>query len=510
MYMAVIGIDIGTTGTKCTVFDSNYKIRGYAYQEYNLVKRKLNDGFQGEIYEIDMHIVLNAVNQVLKKATQRYGGSDVSTICATSFGETFVLLDEEDHILGNSMIYMDCRGQDEARQFEAHFGADKIARVTGILPHSMYSACKLMWLAKHRKEIFKKVKKLCFVADYVLYTLGAEHFTDYSLASRTMAFDVFHKEWWQEMLDYIGIKKSVLPGTVPAGTPIGTMRPDVGAVLGLPGNVTLVIGGQDQIAAALGGGVLEAGKSINGIGTVDCITTAFGKLDDFSCLTQARYATIPYPVNDLYVTYAFNMTGGSLLEWFKQTFVEDLAKTMAESEKSIYKLLDETLYPEPTELLVLPHFVGAGTPTMDNQSRGAIVGLTFNTTKEQIYRSMLEGETFEMKHNLTLLEEAGVRTDQLRTVGGGSKSPAWMQIRADIMNKPIMVLQVGEAGTLGGAIMAGTAVGDFPCFQAAAQELVKVVRTYEPASRNVAIYAEHYQKYRKLYKNIKEVLYETL
>lgn len=498
--MALIGVDVGTTGTKSTVFDDDGSIRGYAYREYYL-----KTGQPG-IFELNTVALRDAVKEVLAESVRKYNGSDINAICVTSFGESIVILDDNNEALCNSMIYMDTRGDEQCRIMKDHFTKERIAKKTGLLPHSMYTACKMKWISENKPGIFKKAKKCFFIADYVLYLLGGGHYTDYSLASRSMAFDVIRKKWWSEMLDYIGIAESILPEPVPTGSVVGSINPKVASDLGLPQGVKLVIGGHDQIANALGAGVLEAGMAMNGIGTVDCITPAFSMDEINTSLANYNFPCVPYINDRMYVTYAFNMTGGSILKWFRDNFAADLSCSAKEKGMNVYSLLDEIAPDKPTNILVLPHFAGAGTPYMDVSSRGAIVGLTFDVDRNHIYRALLEGEVYEMKYNLECLEISGVKIDELRTVGGGSRSDLWMQIRADIIGKNVVCLNIEEAGTLGSAMLAGFATGIYKSLEEARSALVKVKKVYCPNPSNGAIYKENYEKYKKLYKNIKDVI----
>lgn len=498
--MAVIGIDIGTIGAKSTIFDDGGNVCGYAYKEYNLEVRDLG------YYEINPTVIKETVKGVIAEAVKKYNNNNIKAICATSFGESMVFVDENDAVLCNSLIYMDKRGAEQCLRIEDKFTKAKIAQITGLLPHAMYSAGKMMWFNENEYNIFKRIKKCFFIADYILYTLGGEHYTDYSLASRSMAFDVLNKKWWNEMLAYIGIDERTLPKPVPTGSIVGTISSDIALETGLPQGVKLVIGGHDQITNALGAGVLEAGSAVNVIGAVDCITPAFSMNETNVSLAKYNFPCVPYINNELYVTYAFNMTGGSLLKWFRDNFSIDLVAAAKKTGVSAYDLLGNSMPSKPTNILVLPHFSGTGTPYMDVSSKGAILGLSFDVNRGQMYRALLEGEAYEMNLNLGCLEASGVTIDELRTVGGGSRSDLWMQIRADIMRRKVVCLNVEEAGTLGSAMLAGIATGVYTNLKEARNALVKIKKVYYPDINNGKIYKENYKKYKKLYKKVREVL----
>jgi len=498
--MAIIGIDIGTTGAKSTIFDERGNVKSFAYQEYNLTTNNLDN------YEIDPNIIKNTVKKIVLESVKKYDNDDILAICATSFGESIVLLDSKDEVLCNSMIYMDKRGVEECSEIELHFSRDKISITTGLLPHPMYTAPKILWLKENRPTIFKKTKKIFFIANYILYLLGGEHVTDYSLASRSMAFDVINKKWWSDMLEYIGIDEEFFPKPVPTGSIVGTILPDVAKEYGLRKGVKLVIGGHDQIISAIGSGILNEGMTANVIGTVDCIIPVFSLDQIKTSLTKYNFPCVPYLKDKSYITYAFNITGGSILKWFRDNFAIDLSISAKKGGLNVYNLLDKLATVHPTNILVLPHFAGSGTPYMDVASKGAIVGLNFNVNRNQLYRAFLEGETYEMKVNIDCLEDSGIIINELRTVGGGAKSDLWMQIRADILGKKVVSLNIEEAGTVGSAILAGTAIGIYSSIKEAENELVKEKKIYYPNPNNNDIYQANYERYKKLYLNLKDVV----
>jgi len=276
-------------------------------------------------------------------------------------------------------------------------------------------------------------------------------------------------------------------------------------MIGFPEGTILVLGGQDQIGAAVGAGILKNGQAVNGMGSVDCITPVFDRPVINSDMGNAGFACVPYVKDDHYVTYAFNFSGGSLLRWYRDKFCQienDHAKSVG---TSVFGLLESSMPKDPTGLLVLPHWQGAATPYMDIHSVGAIVGLKMNTDRYTLYRALLEGIAYEMKMNILSLSEAGVAIDKLTACGGGSKSPGWLQMRADIFNLPIDVLEVEEAGTLGAAGMAGNACGLFDSLEQGVARLVKIKKTYFPNPQRNQAYMDYFEKYKRMYTCIKEI-----
>jgi len=497
--LALLGIDIGTTGAKATIFDHAGNILSYAYGEYDVISE-----CEGH-YEICPTAVWETVKGIIQNAVRSSCGGDVEAICTSSLGEVFVMIGRDGKELANSPIYMDQRGEMECEELTARLGAENIMHVTGHPPHSMYSICKLMWYAKHRPELMAATNRILFYGDYILHKLGGQYVADYSLAARTMCFDITARQWAGPIIEAAGVDIGIFPETRPTGSVAGEILPSVAAELGLRRGVKLILGGHDQIMAGVGAGVIDIGQAVNGIGTVDCITPLFkgAKLND--AMMRYSYASIPYLFEDTFVTYAFNMTGGSLLKWFRDTFARTDKELAQQQGKEIYDLLADEMPGQPTGLMVLPHFAGSPVPQPDIHGKGAIIGLTLGTKRGDIYRACMEGEALEMRHNLETLQLQGIEVNELRTVGGGARSGKWLQMRADIFGKPIVRMRFEEAGTLGTAIVAGVASGCYRSLKEAADMLCKVDRCYEPNAANHQLYTERYEKYRLLYDLLKKV-----
>ncbi len=496
--MALMGLDIGTTGVKATVFDEDGRILSYAYGEYDII----NDG---DHYEISPVLLWQATKEVIGRAYREAGGATVQALCTSSLGEAFVMLDKDGRELANSPIYMDKRGEAECAELTAKLGAEEIMKATGHPPHPMYSVYKLMWFARNNPALLKQTYRILLYGDYVLHKLGGQYLADYSLSSRTMCFDVSAKRWSAEILDAAGIDPGIFPETAHTGTVAGEILPSVADEIGVNRGIKLVLGAHDQIMAAIGAGVTRPGQAVNGIGTVDCITPLFKGLRLDAQMLNSGYASVPYLFEDTYVTYAFNMTGGSLLKWFRDTFAARDKEIARLNGAEVYELLDAELPSDPTGLFVVPHFAGSPVPNPDIHGKGAIINLTFGTKRGEIYRACMEGEAYEMRHNLEALEKVGITVDELRTVGGGSRSREWLQIRADIFGKTIVSMECEEAGTLGTAMLAGVASGCYSSITEAADALVKAKAYYYPNERNHQFYTEQYGKYRKLYDLLKAV-----
>ncbi len=470
--MFVGGLDIGTTGCKIVLFDENGTQIKSAYQEYEVNRAN-------GLHEIDGSAIFQAVKTVFSKVACEA----LKAVAVTSFGETFVMLDENDVPCAPSMLYTDPRGEVECEELIAKFGAENMAQKTGAKVHSMYSMPKIMWIKKNMPESYAKVKHILLMQDFVVYMLSGVAQIDYSLAARTIAFNIHNKDWDEEILSFTGVDKKLLSKAVPSGTAAGKIKPEVAKELGLSEDLVLVSGCHDQIAAMTGSGVFDNSISMDGTGTVECIPIVLEEPPKDFELYDLGYSFEPH-INGKYACIAFSYAGGATLKWFRDNI----------SGES-YKELDEKAAVRPSGLLILPHFAGAATPYMNSASKAAMFGLTFEHTKIDIYRGLMEGTAYEIRLNCEILGKFGMKPEKLIATGGGARSDLWLQIKADILGVPITALEGEEIGAAGTAYLAGLAVGLY-------QDGIKTVKerkTFYPDSEAKAYYDAQFEQYKHVY-----------
>ena len=499
--MSLLGVDVGTTGCKGVAFDLEGQVIASAYREYPLLEP--NPGWM----ELDAHQVTKAIKEVITEVAAQTKADPIQALSASSQGEAAVPLSKQGEILDNTPVSFDKRTTEIAAWWKDELSIREIFEITGQPLHPMHTISKIMWLRENKPEVFKRVWKFLCYEEYVFYLLGIDPVTDYSIAARMMAFDVKSKQWSEKMLSIAGLGESLFPGTAPSGTAIGEVAPKVAEELGLPKGVVAVTGGHDQPCNALGAGIIQSGTAVYGIGTVECITPALSWPEDVDEMLKGNLACYPHVVKDLYTSVAFNFTGGSLLKWYRDTFADKEKEIAAKQGVDPYDIILENLPEAPATPMILPHFTATGTPHFDTRSKGAILGLTLGTKKQDIVKAILEGVTFEMKLNVEVLKNAGVPVNSMKATGGGAKSNAWIQLKADIMGIPIASLLVSEATSLGTAILAGTAIGVYPSVQAAVKELVKTKEVFEPTPRKNRIYEERFETYKQIYPAIREISY---
>ncbi len=328
--------------------------------------------------------------------------------------------------------------------------------------------------------------------------LGAEPVVDYSLANRTLLFDIKRETWSEEILALANLDQAKLPDTAPSGTIIGTVSERLAGELGLPSKVSIVTGAYDQCANAVGCGVIKKGRAAYGMGTFICITPVFSRQPKPAVMIKQGLNTEHHAVPGQYVSFIYNQ-GGSLVKWFRNTFAAAEYRQAKEMGKDIYAELISEVPEGPSSIMILPHFAPTGPPGFISDSQGVITGLRLETTRGDILKGIFEGTTFYLKECIESLPATGIEVTEFRAVGGGSKSERWIQIGADIMGRPFIRLRITEAGTLGAAIIAGTGIGIFSSYETGVEALVKIDRIFEPKPKKQKLYEGRFKKYRRLW-----------
>lgn len=486
--MKIVGLDVGTTGCKCTVFDENGGYLGKAYRDYP-VRRQVSG------HEIDLSAMMDSVYEAIAEMAAKY--PDITGIGVTSFGETFVMTDADGRPLHPAMLYTDPRGAEECTELAERLGARHMADITGLRPHEMYSIAKLMWMKKHCPETYAKAKRVHLIQDFVVWHLTHIHQIDYSLATRTMAFDIRALDWSREIFDAAGIDVKRMGRPVPTGTAAGPLTPEAARKTGLSPGTQVVSVSHDQVAAAVGAGAFDSAVAVDGAGTVECLTPIYDGVPNVDVMYRGYYSIVPYVIPGKYAAYAFSYTGGALIQWAMETFGR------GETNESLERACGKD---GPTGLLVLPHFAGAATPYMDTGSRGAILGLTTSTTAPELYRACMEGVAYEMRLNYEALRGSGIRFTRLNATGGGARSKVWMQMKADVLDLPITALKTADAGTVGCAMLTGVAIGLFRDLTDAAAHMVKEAETYCPRPELHEQYMEIYERYKGVYGAVRPLM----
>ena len=453
----------------------------------------------GGYRELDAQGVWEAAEKCLYEAAR---GQYVESITVSALGEAIVPIDREGRPVGPGITGTDIRGAEELREIEEAFGIRTLTDITGLNMSTIYSANKILWMKKYQPEIYDKAYKILNIQDYIIYRLTHEAVIDYSMASRTLLFDVNKKDWSDALLSWCGITREKLARPVQAGSIAGTLESSLAEKLNLSNSVKIVTGTHDHICNTIGSGVCEAGTCSNTVGTTEGLTAVLER----SALTSEsienyQISCEPFAVAGLYNTVAWNNTSGVLLKWFVSQMVQE---EKPEDIISTFAKMNVKMSSDPTDLFVLPHFSGAATPYMDSKSRGAVLGLTLDTKREDIYKALMEGANYELAVILDGLQNAVLQLHKI-VANGGAISSELLQIKADILGVPVYTVKIRQTGTLGGAILGSVVSGEYASVKKAIKAMVTENQVYEPDVRRNQIYREKFEIYKQIYPSIAEI-----
>ncbi len=435
--MYYFGLDIGTTGCKSMLFDEVLDIISEDYIEYDLIYSDNGMAQQSptELWEMTKLTIKNTL------AASKVPPEKIKAMSISSQGISFVPMNKDGKEHGNLISWLDTRAKEQTEQIEDIISENYIFETTGKRISPSYTLPKIMWLKENNLEIYQNTYKFLMVLDYITYKLTGEIKTDYSMASGTMMFDITQCEWDEKILHACGIEKDKLPDIAETGTPIGSIKPNVASELGLNSNTVVVLGAQDQKCAALGSGIKE------GIATVSLGTsTAISILCKEPVLDAKKRIPCFALDKTSWILEAVIGTSGAVFKWMRNLLdmgYDDMCRLAEQSPTG------------SNGVFFYPHLAGAGSPYWKGEAKGSFHGITLNTGKPDMIRSLLESIAFQIKINIDAAEDiTGTKINEIRLFGGGSKQAFWVQMTADVTGLPVSTLYTLEAANVGAAMLA--------------------------------------------------------
>ena len=500
--MTLLGLDIGTTSCKAALFSADGDILSQATREYPILAP--HPGWAEQDAEHVWRLAWDALTETLRSA----GNAAPRALALSVQGEAVIPVDAAGNALRLAILGMDTRTGRQNEWLRNHFGAAELFRRTGMPLHTINTLPKLLWLRQHEPDIWRRASRFLLYEDFMLQKLGGEAVISHCLASRTQMYNLTAVDWDDDILSACGIGRERLAPLAPKhGGRVGALRSELATALGLSQEVVLVAGGHDQACAALGSRVTKPGLAMVSTGTAEVVEVALAYPSLTPPLERGNISVYRHVVPELYLAMTLNHSGGLLLRWFRDTLCaseRDAARTCGIDP---YDAILQGAPSHPTDLLLLPHFAGSGTPWMDTASLGAILGLSFGTTKGVLAKACLEGLCYELRMNLEVLAEGGVTVDTLHAVGGGARSPLWLQLKADVLDLPLWVPQITDAACLGAALLAGVGVGVYENLDAAVEVAVHERTRIWPRPERVEAYDKRYALYRQVYPTLRELLH---
>lgn len=455
--MSLLGIDIGSSSCKGVAFDASGTSIAKAEVSFRVSASEPGRA------ELDPEVFWDAVISVARSIGRDTAADPIETMAISSHGETIIPVDGSGKAVGPALMNSDNRALAQAEEFGRELGRERIHSITGLSLHPMFALTKIQWIRDNQPDLFLRARYFIGPADYVLMRMGFPPVTDYSLASRYMAFDILAKSWSSEILAFAGIEADRLPTVLQAGERVGRLSTSCASTLGLLPGVTVSLGGHDQPCGALGAGVVEPGIISDSAGSYECLAVSSGFPQNNARALEFNLNSYCHVVPDQYITLAF-FPSGLMVKWFVEQFCEVEALEAKTSGRSVYEVLADKVAAfasTATDIIAFPHLVGSCNPHWDVRATGTISGLTPGVTRIQLYKSLYEGIACELLQNLKALQEVSGDSGPVRIFGGNATAPFSVQLRADITGRSMAVMPHSEMVCQGAAILGGIGSGRF-------------------------------------------------
>ncbi len=497
----LIGLDAGTTSIKGLLIRTDGIPETVVQKEYSLKYR------EREIVELNPEIYWKTTLFIINKLLTQSGvrPENIRAISFASQGETLIAVDKNGRPLRDAIIWLDNRSVEEAKTIEQTFTRQILLEKTGqpeILP--LWPATRILWIKNKEPDIFKKVGKFLLVEDYLIYKLTGQYFSEESLVSSTLYFDISKKKWWDEMLDFLNISPQLLPEVLPSGSSTGKISTIASIATGLSPDTLIIAGSYDHIAGAIGSGNIREGiiSETTGASMAMVVTT-----DDPVLNLTLNLPCQCHAVPGKYILQPYGQTAGMVLKWFRDEFFVQEKENALRENKNPYDLMTALAEKVPAGsegLTMLPHMMGAGSPEFDVHVKAVFAGISPQMGKGHFIRAIMESVACMIKNNIDSMKKHGIELAEIRALGGGAESDLWNQIKADMTGIPFVTLQTRETACLGAAILAGIGCELFYDFRDGCEKLVRLNKRYLPDSSNHAIYQKVFEKYIKLYDHLKD------
>mgnify|MGYP005840266653 CR=1 FL=1 len=498
----LLGIDIGTSGTKALLINASAdgEVVASATRTYPLytpkplwAEQEPEDWWQATIA---------AVADVIREAG--VDSKDIKGVGLSGQMHGSVFLDEDNEVIRPAILWCDQRTQAECDWIMDTVGRDRVVDLISNPVLTGFTAGKIIWLRNNEPELYAQVRRVLLPKDYIRFRLTGEFATEVSDASGTALFNVRKRDWAYEMLDAIRIPREWMPRAYESPEVSGRVSAEAASVTGLVEGTAVVGGGGDQAAGAVGNGVVEPGIISSTVGTSG-VVFAFAEKPVVD--PELRVHTFCHAVPDKWHVMGVMLSAGGSLRWYRDTFGESEAAVARAVGRDTYDIMSEEaakVVAGCEGLLFLPYLAGERTPYPDANARGVFFGITLRSNRAHMVRSVLEGVAYGLRDSFGILEEMGVPILQVRASGGGARSDVWRQIQADVTGRDHVTINVDEGPALGVALLAGVGTGIYPDVETACRSVISITSITKANSAAKAVYDRYYEVYRSLYQSLKD------
>lgn len=494
----LLGVDIGTSGTKTVLFDLSGTVLGSCTVEYPLYQPK--NGWAEQDPEEWWAAVCDSIRGAIAKADA--DPAEIGGIGLSGQMHGLVMLDADGKVLRRSIIWCDQRTGKECDEIHEKVGKARLIELTANPALTGWTSTKILWVRNNEPEIYEKCRHILLPKDFIRYRLTGEFATEVSDASGMGLLDVPNRCWSDEVLEKLGIDKSLLATVYESPEITGKITPQAAEATGLTIGTVVVGGAGDNAAAAVGTGVVTDGSAFTTIGTSGVV---FAHTSNISIDPKGRVHTFCCAVPGAWHVMGVTQAAGLSLKWYRDTFCQQEIDLAAEQGVDPYYIMDKQAEAVPigsNKLIYLPYLMGERTPHLDPNCRGAFIGLSAIHTRQDLLRAVMEGVTFSLRDCAEVLSEMGVHPTRMLACGGGGTSKLWRQMLADVLACPVSTCASKEGPALGVAILAGVGCGAYSSVEQGCEAVIRINDPQPPIEANKVEYARVYDIYRALYPSL--------
>jgi len=494
----LIGIDVGTGGTRALIMSGGGKVFASATAEHEPFSSP-KTGWAEQRPEDWWRATGIAVRKALENGRLR--GEQISCVGFSGQMHGAVMLDDGDEVVRPAIIWCDVRTEKQCRDLTERIGAERLIQLTCNPALANFTITKLLWTRENEPQNWKRVRSVLLPKDYVRFRLTGEKAIDVADASGTLMLNVAKRQWSDEVLQAAELERLSLPSLYESPDVCGKVSVIGAEATGLAVGTPVVAGAGDQAAGAIGMGVVTPGAVSATIGTSGVV---FAATDRPALDPKGRLHTFCHGVPGRWHVMGVTQAAGLSLRWFRDNF----ACAAKQDGRDPYEQLTAeaaTAPPGSDGLLWTPYLMGERTPYLDANARGALVGLTASHKRAHVIRAILEGVAFSLKDTFAIFGEMNVPVKSIRLGGGGARSPLWRQIQADVYGQGVEIVEAEEGAAFGAAILAGVGAKIWPSVDAACESVVRVVELIPPIAANVAVMNASASAYRRVYPATKSI-----
>lgn len=497
----LLGIDVGTSGTKALLMDSHGQVKGRVSADYPLHTPR--PGWAEQDPDDWWKAAQRVIRQLL--AQTEISPSDVAAVGLSGQMHSCVLLDSDHQLLRPAILWCDSRTTRQCQTMETMLGGrSRLLELTGNRCLEGFTAPKLLWVREHEPEVYSRIRTVLLPKDYVRFRLTGRLATDVSDAAGTLLFDVRRRRWSAEVMAALDLNPDWFPPAFESSAVCGHITQEASRATGLLEGTPVVAGGADNTCGAVGAGVVQPGRALVSIGSSGVIFVATGEPHTDP---QGIVHSFVHSVPQQWYLMSVMLAAGLSFRWVRDHLGQLEHSIAPLLGADAYDLLAQEAQKAPAGsdgLFFLPYLQGERTPHADGNARGVWFGLAASHTRSHLIRSVMEGITYGLRDCLEPIRALGIEVPQLRALGGGARNRFWCQLQADILNVDIALLAVDEGPALGAALLAGVGAGVFPDVQTAADRCVALREVLRPDPQAAAAYAERFAFYQSLYPALKD------